>query len=174
MRSILKFVRRATGGGDSLSSRTVRRFCSRKAFTLIELLVVIAIIAILAALLLPVLSKAKESGRRAACKSNVHQLGVAILIYTNENREKLPDMRQAPFSRLPPVADGNWVWDLPRPLVDVLIDNGANRNVLYCPSNPQFNSDLCWYYPGNSPATQGPFRINGYVWLLAGIAQLPP
>jgi prepilin-type N-terminal cleavage/methylation domain-containing protein len=173
MRRILKFVRRVSGGAGLFSFTRPGHFHLRKAFTLIELLVVIAIIAILAALLLPVLSKAKESGRRAACKSNEHQLGIAVLIYTGDNREKLPDMRQAPFSPLPPATVGNWVWDLARPLVDRLIENGANRNVFYCPSNPQFNNDLCWYYPGNSEANQGPFRINGYVWLLAGIPQLP-
>jgi prepilin-type N-terminal cleavage/methylation domain-containing protein len=57
-------------------------------FTLIELLVVIAIIAILAALLLPVLASVKEKGRRAHCINNLKQVGVGSLIYVGDNNDK--------------------------------------------------------------------------------------
>ena len=63
---------------------------NRRGFTLIELLVVIAIIAILAAILFPVFSKAREKARQSACISNQKQIALAATIWTQENDEKLP------------------------------------------------------------------------------------
>jgi len=61
----------------------------RKGFTLIELLVVIAIIAILMAVLIPTLNKAREQGKRAACLSNLRQLQFAWILYADENDDKI-------------------------------------------------------------------------------------
>jgi prepilin-type N-terminal cleavage/methylation domain-containing protein len=66
------------------------------AFTLIELLVVIAIIALLASLLLPALGRAKRSARSAACLSNLHQIGLALELYVQENNDRLPACAQLP------------------------------------------------------------------------------
>jgi prepilin-type N-terminal cleavage/methylation domain-containing protein/prepilin-type processing-associated H-X9-DG protein len=62
------------------------------AFSLVELLVTIAIIAILAALILPALSQAKESGRSTFCQGNLHQIGLALQIYVGESRNRMPTM----------------------------------------------------------------------------------
>ncbi len=61
-----------------------------KGFTLIELLVVIAIIGILAGILLPVLSRARESARKTQCASNIKQIGMGLIMYANENNESFP------------------------------------------------------------------------------------
>ncbi|MCX6927736.1 MAG: prepilin-type N-terminal cleavage/methylation domain-containing protein, partial [Verrucomicrobia bacterium] len=67
-----------------------RRCPNRTGFTLIELLVVIAIIAILAALLLPALSRAKMKGQEAACRSNLKQMGLGFIMYLNEHGKTFP------------------------------------------------------------------------------------
>ena len=71
---------------------------SRRAFTLIELLVVIAVIAILAALLLPTLSKAKDRARRNYCASSLRQIVLGALMYADENEDRFSAQ---PFSAPP-------------------------------------------------------------------------
>ena len=101
------------------------------AFTLIELLVVIGIIALLAALLLPVLGKTKEAGRSTACLSNLHQIGVALQIYVDGNDNRLPVMRDRLVETNAPSTNT-------LPSVEVVLKGElGNTNVLRCPSDRQ-------------------------------------
>jgi len=98
----------------------------QRAFTLIELLVVIAIIAILAAILFPVFARARENARRASCLSNLKQMGLGVMMYTQDYDEKFP---RAAMAGATATASNRW-YDVINPYIK------SKQQVWQCPSAP--------------------------------------
>jgi len=112
-----------------------------RAFTLIELLVVMAIISILAALVLPVLNRGKESARSVRCLSNLHQIGMGLQLYVSDNNNHLPAL-----------VDWSPSLGTNGPVINrVLLEHVGSSNVFSCPSDrggvfEQTGSSYSWNF----------------------------
>ena len=166
---------------DPILTRSMKR-TGRRAFTLVELLVVIAILGILIALLLPAIQGARESGRRAQCMNQLHQLGVAASCYASETRQFPSGVKQwffnsaVTFRGIPlfvcllPYLEQNGLyacWQYGDPMLNASQGNNSNTAVvlpnLVCPSdeivqNPIVYTSRSWTYALSSYGGNGGTR----------------
>lgn len=133
-----------------MSSSLFRSFSKIKAFTLIELLVVIAIIAILAAILFPVFARARENARRSSCQSNLKQIGLGLLQYSQDYDEKMVRVSYGSSKNGGP-GDGlndNTIWKW----MDAIQPYIKSVQIFNCPSDSQpFLLPYVYCQPGVGP-----------------------
>ncbi len=165
-------------------------------FTLVELLVVIAVIAILAALLVPALSRGKDSAKSAACKSNLRQIGLALIMYVDEH-EKYPGSIMYDSGR-GFESDGKghgWTGPLTQYVRGTGVGKGGEAgfntigsetrpNLWTCPGQPPTKRNLGVAVPLGSPPSEGPgqieflyelgygYNVKGTGWILDNVRDL--
>jgi prepilin-type N-terminal cleavage/methylation domain-containing protein/prepilin-type processing-associated H-X9-DG protein len=120
---------------------------AKRGFTLIELLVVIAIIAILAAMLLPALAKAKEKANRIACISNLRQWGLALNMYLDDNNQIFPDLSIANNT---PGAPGGYDQDnIHWTDLTIFASGGYGMSAWFNALPPYVSQNALWQYAAN-------------------------
>jgi prepilin-type N-terminal cleavage/methylation domain-containing protein/prepilin-type processing-associated H-X9-DG protein len=164
-KKILLAMRRPIQGDEvmKLSEKAkAGRSRTKRGFTLIELLVVIAIIAILAAILFPVFARARENARRASCQSNLKQIGLGIIQYTQDYDERMPATWAGDSS-----GDSGataWKW------MDAITPYVKSEQIFDCPSR---NGNLVPRYHFRTGSDYGSYVANLAYWGMPDTATAP-
>lgn len=136
----------------------------RKGFTLIELLVVIAVIALLMAIIMPALGKAKLYAQRIVCSNRVRQQALGTMLYANENDSYVPNPLPYTLNGGNLAIEGAWFWDISFWFTNELCEYAgfekADTTLFTCPSNKMRkpNDSLWWQFGwvGSNPPLRGP------------------
>lgn len=133
---------------------------ARRGFTLIELLVVIAIIAILASILFPAFAKAREKARQSSCQSNLKQFMMGILMYAQDNDEKMPLAISGKDQIGPKIAAANGVqpFSVPAEIMTYI----KSVEAFHCPDDSGFSSYTAANKAGGFPVTSGMSMFDAY------------
>jgi len=168
---------------DRNSMQAKRPFVTAKAFTLVELLVVIGIIAVLIALLLPALTKARQSALSLVCLSNLRQVGMGMMQYVNDNRGTLP-LADVQVSTNEPsywlgIYGSGWVSRLAEKkyVVTTTELNRTKRDIFACPTDeegrPQDYTANMPYYSSYRALEVFGWRSSPILWTGAKLRDMP-
>ena len=131
------------------------------AFTLIELLVVIAIISILAAILFPVFARARENARRASCMSNMKQIGLAIMQYTQDYDERYPQKQVNALPYTSPDSNGR------KSVYAMIYPYTKSYEVVVCTAAPD---QIGGYAPNYATHDAGSYPLNSLIFTSTGLS----
>jgi prepilin-type N-terminal cleavage/methylation domain-containing protein len=139
-------------------------------FTLIELLVVIAIISVLASMIMPALSKAKNRAKSISCVGNLRQVGMGVLLYADENKFRLPTAEPTPSMPIDPAKPLKKIYTIVAPYVGYATNKlpPEKVSIFHCPADNVGRyerewSSYEWAYPFSGDSLNdlrmGPYRV---------------
>jgi prepilin-type N-terminal cleavage/methylation domain-containing protein/prepilin-type processing-associated H-X9-DG protein len=141
---------------------------TRRGFTLVELLVVIGIIAVLISILLPTLNRVRESGNQIKCRANLTQMGTALRMYANDNRDHFPNPESVGDSPASPFAYAfRRGINEPDPTTPSTVETRGLPNLLY--NQKYLKAIEVWICPSNGGRNTSLAQLNTYCWNVSAL-----